>query len=257
MIAGDIAYMERGEGPAVIFLHGIGGGADSFLPLMDLPGYRGIAWNMPGYGDSPAGVWPPSFAWLSLSLAGFIGALGTKKVHLVGHSIGGMVALEHAVRRPEQVASLTLIGTAPAFGGRDDAFRHAFLKARLAPLDAGLTMVEMAAEAAPTLVGPEAGPDVISRVGAALGQVPEATWRGILECLVTFDRRDDLGAVAAPVCLISGSRDTNAPAKTMARMAEKMPGARYHELVQVGHMIPQEAPDRVRTILRAFLKEIS
>ncbi|MDF0601554.1 alpha/beta hydrolase [Psychromarinibacter sp. C21-152] len=254
MIVGGIEYFEAGEGPAVVFLHGIGGEAELFGPHLELPGFRGVAWNMPGYGQSETGAWPPSFASLSLSLAGFVGALGADRVHLVGHSIGGMLALEHAVRRPEQVASLTLIGTTPAFGGPDESFKRDFLEARLGPLDAGQTMEEMAEHAAPGLVGPEAEPGCVSDIARAMGRVPEATWRGILECLVTFNRRDDLGAVEVPVCLIAGSEDRNAPARTMARMAEKMSGAEYHELEGIGHMIAQEAPGQVAEILRDFLR---
>lgn len=254
MILGGIEYFEAGEGPAVVFLHGIGGEAELFSGHLDLPGYRGVAWNMPGYGQSERGAWPPSFASLSLALAGFVGALGEERVHLVGHSIGGMLALEHAVRRPEQVASLTLIGTTPAFGGRDDSFKRAFLEARLGPLEAGQSMAEMADRSAPDLVGPEAEPGCVADIAQAMGRVPLETWRGILECLVTFNRREEIGSVEMPVCLIAGSADTNAPAKTMARMAEKMSGAEYHELEGIGHMIAQEAPVQVAEILRDFLK---
>ncbi len=257
MRAAEIAYVAQGEGPVVLFLHGIGGAPEGFRGVMDLPGHRAVAWYMPGYGDSARGVWPPSFASMSLSLAGFIGALGADRVHLVGHSIGGMLALEHAVRRPEQVAGLTLIGTTPAFGGRDDSFRQAFLQARLGPLDAGQTMEEMAQQAAPALVGPATDEAVISEVAETLAAIPEQTWRGILECLVTFNRRDDLGAVNLPCCLIAGTHDTNAPAKTMAKMAERLPDARYHELPGIGHMIPQEAPEKVSAILAAFLEDLN
>ncbi len=257
MRAGGIEYIARGEGPLVIFLHGIGGEAEAYAPHLDLPGHRAVAWNMPGYGASDAEAWPPSFASLSLALAGLIGALGAERAHLVGHSIGGMLALEHAVRRPEQVASLTLIGTTPAFGGRDDRFKRAFLEARLAPLEAGQDMQQMGEAAAPALVGPECPAEVVSAVAMAMGRVPQETWRGILECLVTFNRRDDLGGLTVPCCLVAGSHDTNAPARTMARMAEKLPGAEYHELEDVGHMIPQEAPHRVRRILRRFLERVA
>jgi pimeloyl-ACP methyl ester carboxylesterase len=256
MKAGGIAYLARGEGPLVLFLHGIGGEAEAYAPHLDLPCFRAVAWNMPGYGGSDREAWPPSFASLSLALAGLIGALGAERAHLVGHSIGGMLALEHAVRRPEQVASLTLVGTTPAFGGRDDSFKRAFLEARLAPLEAGQTMQQMGEAAAPGLVGPDCPAEVISAVAMAMGRVPEETWRGILECLVTFNRRDDLETLEPPCCLVAGSHDTNAPARTMARMAEKLPGAEYHELAGVGHMIPQEAPERLRAILRAFLQKV-
>lgn len=258
MIAGGIAYLEQGEGETVIFLHGIGGEAEAFLPLMArLSGYRCIAWNMPGYRDSAPLAQGFSFAALSEALGAFLDRLKAEPVHLVGHSIGGMLALEHAVRQPGQVESLALIGTTPAFGGRDDSFKKAFLEARLAPLERGLGMEQMGAQAAPHLVGPGAGAAVVEEIGAAIGRVPEATWRGILECLVTFDRRSDLARLPHPCCLIAGEHDSNAPARTMARMAEALPDADYRALPGIGHMIPQEAPETVAAILQGFWEDLA
>ena len=256
MIAAGIEYSATGEGASVVCLHGIGGGDFSALQA-DLPDCRVISWQMPGYGASEPGDWPPSFAGLSDRLGALIDTLDLGAVHLVGHSIGGMIALDHALRRPDQVTSLTLVGTTPAFGGRDDSFKDAFLKARLAGLNAGQSMAEMAEDTAPRLMGPGASPDQIAEVRDILAQVPEATWRGILECLVTFNRRDDLGAVTQPCCLIAGSEDQNAPARTMERMAEKLPDAEYHLLDGIGHMIHQEAPDQVNEIIRKFLGRVA
>ena len=137
---------------------------------MDL---RVLAWSMPGYGQS-APLEALTFQALSAALSQFLAALGLARVHLVGQSIGGMIALDHALRRPGEVASLTLIGTTPAFGGRDDSFKDAFLKARLAPLEAGQTMAQMAAEAAPRLVGQAAPPEVIAAVARPLAATTEA-----------------------------------------------------------------------------------
>ena len=248
--------------PPVICLHGIGGGIESFRPQLDelpLPsggkeGFRTISWAMPGYGKSARGEWPPSFMSLSNALSRFIEALGVAPAHLVGHSIGGMIALEHAAFWPEQVASLCLIGTTPAFGGKDDSFKESFLKARLDPLDSGMSMAQMAAEAAPGLVGSGAGPDVVEAIRAQMARVHESAWRKFLECLTTFDRRDELPRIAVPTCAIAGSEDRNAPAATMERMASKIPMAEYHLIEGAGHMIPQEAPDAVNRILRDFLE---
>ncbi|MEL7117252.1 MAG: alpha/beta hydrolase [Pseudomonadota bacterium] len=280
MIAAGIEYAEAGQGDPILCLHGIGGGIESFRPQLDevvspadagdplgraLPSPdpsqntsgpkmgRVISWNMPGYGASVADIWPPSFEDLSKALGRFIAELGLERVHLVGQSIGGMLALEHGLRRPDQVATLTLIGTTPAFGGRDESFKTAFLKARLAPLEAGQSMAEMAADAAPHLVGPGATPDVLQAVAAPMAAVPEATWRGILECLVTFNRRDDLSRVTQPCCLIAGAHDKNAPARTMEKMAAKLPDAEYHLIETAGHMIQQEAQCETNAILARFL----
>ena len=254
MIAGGIEYNAVGDGPPVVCLHGIGGGADSFAAQMaGLPGHRVIAWNMPGYGASapPHRGW--TFAGLSAALAGFTDDLGLGAFHLVGHSIGGMIALDHALRHPDRVVALALIGTTPRFGGRDSRFRDAFLSARLGPLEAGQNMAEMAAGSAPGLVGPDATPALTAEVATAMSLVPEPTWRGILSCLVTFDRSDDLGHVSHPTCVIAGSHDQNAPPATMRKMASRIRGAEYHEVDRAGHMINLEAPDRVNAIISRFL----
>ena len=240
----------------ILFLHGIGGGAMSFnAQLSMLENYRCIAWNMPGYGASMADVWPPTFESLSNALNDFIVRLGYQRVHLVGQSIGGMLAIEHAVRHSNQVASLCLIATSSSFGGRDDSFKQAFLKARLAPLESGQSMAQLAAQSAPKLVGPIASAECITEIETILSGVSEKTWRGILECLVTFNRRDDLASISQPCCLIAGSHDLNAPAKTMKKMGEKLTNAQFHLIDGTGHMINQEAVAQTNDILEHFLKQ--
>jgi len=254
MIAAGIEYSHSGEGEPVVFLHGIGGNMTSFASQMNaLPNFSKFAWNMPGYGESQADKWPPSFEFLSDTLSRFISALSLSKVHIVGHSIGGMLALEHVVRKPQEVLSLTLIGTTPSFGGRDESFRESFLAARLSPLDAGQSMAEMAEKAAPFLVGPDTSGSVIRLVREQLALVSEQTWRGILECLVTFNRRDALPDIGVPCCVISGGKDQNAPSRTMEKMAAQIPAAEYHLLDNIGHMINQEAPGETNSILSQFL----
>ena len=177
MIAGDIEYSVAGQGTPIIFLHGIGGNMASFSDqLSALPGFAKFAWNMPGYGRSKPGVLPPDFKTLSSVLRKFCVDLDLPSAHLVGHSIGGMLAIEHAIREPQDVLSITLIGTTPSFGGRDNSFREAFLKARLAPLDRGETMAGMARQAAPGLVGPLANKSLISSIQEQLSEVDEKTW---------------------------------------------------------------------------------
>ena len=253
-----IAYVEAGGGPRTLLcLHGIGSDTSSFHHQMDaFAGWRVVAWSMPGYGGSESRMDPPDFAHLSDRLGTFIEGLGGP-VHLLGHSIGGMIALDHALRRADQVSSLVLLATTPRFGGRDDSFREAFLKARLGPLDAGLGMAEMAARSAPHLVGPDTAPGEIAHVERRLAAVPEATWRGILRCLVTFDRADDLGKVSCPAMTVSGSVDRNAPPATMEKMAARIPGARYRCIEGAGHMPHQEKPQDFNALLAAFLKDVT
>ena len=252
-----IEFISAGNGPAVICLHGIGGDASSFAHQMQaIPGHRVIAWNMPGYGGSEP-LESVTFEALSRKLAAFIDDLGLERAHLLGQSIGGMIALEHGVRHPDQVASLTLVATTPRFGGRDDSFKEAFLKARLAPLDAGQSMAEMASATAPMLVGPNCSVAEIKRIETALAAVPEATWRAILQCLVTFDRHDALETLNIPALVVAGSADQNAPSRTMARMADRLPHATFHELAGAGHMLHQEMPKPFNALVAHFLDGIT
>jgi 3-oxoadipate enol-lactonase len=163
-----------------------------------------------------------------------------------------MVAMEVAATYPDRVASLALIGTTPAFGGRDDSFKDQFVAARLKPLDQGKTLGELAESFVHDITGPIAGPEAIAAAKASMAAVPEATYRDIIRCLVTFNRRDDIAAFKMPVCLIAGEHDQNAPARTMARMAEKISGSEYHEIKGAGHLINLEAGAETNAILRAF-----
>jgi len=253
-----ITYQEAGSGTeTLVCLHGIGGDSRSFHhQLSAFPNHRVVAWNMPGYQGSEVRMMPPDFQHLSDRLGAFLDGLGGP-VHLLGQSIGGMVAMEHALRRADQIKSLILVATTPRFGGRDDSFKDAFLKARLEPLDAGQSMVEMAAGTAPHLVGPNASTEEIAQIADCLAEVPEKTWRGILRCLVTFDRADDLNKLPAPTLVIAGGVDRNAPAPTMEKMAARIEGARFHLIENAGHMLHQEIPAAFNAIVADFLKELT
>lgn len=254
MISAGIEYLEQGSGAPIIFMHGIGGGANTFdSQLENLSNYRRISWNMPGYGSSEANPWPPSFESLSSSLARFIESLSLTTVHLVGQSIGGMIALEHALRRADQVATLTLIASTPRFGSGDDSFKNEFLKARLAPLDEGMTMAQLAAKAAPALTGTNTDEHCMAEIERIMSKISLKTWRGILQTLVTFDRKTELDSIAQPCCVIAGSDDNNSPAKTLQKMASALPNAEFHLIDGAGHMVNQEAPDMINTILNRFI----
>ncbi len=256
--AAGIEYAEAGQGGVpVICLHGIGGSYASFMPQLKslATQQRVIAWNMPGYGNSPL-LHETTFANLADALVGFMGAMSIDKAHLLGHSIGGMIAQELALSYPERVVSLALLGTTSAFGGRDDSFKQKFLAARMKPLDAGLTMPDLAQRFVPEIVGSRAPAAVIEAATATMSAVPEATYRVIMACLVSFDRYQDTAKLTMPACLIAGSEDNNAPAASMQKMTVKMPRAEFHVLEGVGHLINLEAADECGELLKGFYESL-
>lgn len=252
------AYAAAGTGPrTVLFLHGIGGNRDSFAG--DLPrlakAWRALAWDMPGYGASPP-ILPLTFEALAQGVTAVLDAERAEKAVLAGHSLGGMIAQETAARFPQRVAGLVLFATSAAFGGKDDTFKTEFLAQRLAPLDAGRKMPEIAEELTKGLFGPNPSEDARRRAIASMGAVPESSYRAALECIVTFDRRDDLARIACPTLALAAEHDRLAPPKTMERMAARIPGAVYRCLAGAGHLANFERPAAFAAILDEFLATI-
>jgi 3-oxoadipate enol-lactonase len=249
--------MLRDKMTPLVLVHGIGADGRMFDPIVErlADSARVIVWNLPGYCCKPLHG-PVDFPGLAAALAADLDVLGVERTVLLGHSIGGMVMQELAATFPERVRALILSATTAVFGSRDGSFQREFVQARLGPLDAGQTMAQMAAEAAPRLVGSAAAPEAAPEIMRLMSEVPEATFRAAIRCLVTFDRRADLARIAVPTLLIAGEEDTNAPLKTMTRMAEAIPGARLEILRGIGHLAPLECPDLYADIVRRFLADL-
>ena len=247
----------RGEVPALVLVHGIGADGRMFGPVIErLAGMaRIIVWDLPGYGGRALDG-PLAFPGLAAMLTSDLDAMGVGRAVVLGHSIGGMVAQELAASFPSRVRALILSATTTVFGSRDGSFQREFVKARLGPLDAGMTMPEMATEFAPRLVGSGAAPEAAPAIIRLMAEVPEATFRAAIQCLVTFNRRAEFERIVAPTLLIAGDEDTNAPLKAMIRMAELLPGARLEVLPGTGHLAPLECGERYADIVRRFLVEL-
>jgi 3-oxoadipate enol-lactonase len=242
-----------GPAPPLVLVHGIGADGRMFDPVVERLGDTYVVvWNLPGYGGKPLDG-PLTFPALAETLAADLDALGIDRAVLLGHSIGGMVVQELAATFPERVCALILSATTAVFGSRDGSFQREFVRARLGPLDAGRTMAEVAAETAPRLVGSAAAPEAAPAIVKLMSEVPEATFRAAVACLVTFNRRAELARIAVPTLMIAGEEDTNAPLKAMTRMAEVVAGSRLEVLRRTGHLAPLECPDRYADIVQRFL----
>jgi 3-oxoadipate enol-lactonase len=254
---GRFSYEASGDPawPPLVFLHGIGGAARAWRGQIEFFGdrFHAIAWDMPGYGGSmplPA----VSIASLADALQDFLRAVGANRPVLVGHSIGGMVVQQWLTKNPGAAAAVVLAQTSPAFGKADGDWQREFIGARLGPLDRGETMASLA----PALVGELVGDDPDVR-GMALARdcmaaVPEAAYRGSMLALLGFDQRGALRDIAVPTLVLSGSKDKNAPAPMMAKMASYIPSAKYVELEGAGHLVNLERPVAFDTALDQFLK---
>jgi 3-oxoadipate enol-lactonase len=252
------AFIAGGNGRiAVVMLHGVGGGKEAFRPQMQPlagAGYRAIAWDMPGYGESRA-VAPYDMGGLAAALTALLDHLELPRAVLLGHSMGAMVALETVARAPERVAGLVLSAGSPAFGKPDGSWQQAFLRDRLGPLDEGRTMADVAHRLVPSMIGEGFAPEGAALAASIMSRVPPATYRAALQALMGFDRRYALASIRVPTLAIAGEVDPAAPPAVMEKMAARIPGAGYVVLPRAGHLANLEQPQAFNAAVLAFLHQ--
>src|SRR5262245_56698717 len=215
--------------PAVVFLHGIGGSARVWAPQLgafSAPGFSPLALALLGYG-ARAPVTVRNFDTLAGDVEAAIAGSGLDRPVLVGHSLGGMVAQASLRRRPDAYRAAILCATSPAFGDPRGDFQRTFLMRRLAPLDNGQTLAELAPGLVDGLVGPAPDPGGRALAIRAMSAVHPDTYRAAVRCLVGFDERANLPAISIPVLCLAGGDDRTASPEMMHRMAGKIPGAVY------------------------------
>ncbi len=249
-----IRYLESGSGNAgdpVVLIHGFGGDLNTWMftqPALSET-HRVIALDLPGHGGSAKDAGKGDLETLSGALRGFLTALSIQKAHLVGHSLGGAVALRAALDEPWRVASLTLIAPAALGTEVDDAFTRDFIAAgrrrQLEPVLAKLV-------ADPALISRDMIEEVLrfkrlDGAQQALTAIHEANFAGG-QHEVLRDRLAELRDT--PVQVIWGATDRILP----ARQAQGLPAnISVHLLPATGHMPHMEKSADVNQLLAAFV----
>src|SRR3954470_3048455 len=244
--------------PPLVFLHGIGGTARVWRGQLDAFGdrYHAIAWDMPGYGGS-APLPSVSIPALADALKDFLRQVGGAKPILVGDSVGGMIVQQLLVRDPLVAEYVVLAQTSPAFGRPDGDWQKEFLQARLGPLDRGETMASLAPRVVADLVGDDADSAGIELACACMASAPAASYRAAMTSMLGFDLRKSLAQICVPTLVIAGTKDKNAPAPMVKKMASFIPNATYVELEGVGHLVALEQPKEFNAVVSDFLRMAS
>ncbi len=132
----EIAYVEQGKGPqTLLFIHGLGSNLQAWDKTIEAlsPHYRCIALDLPGYGKSSQADYPFSLAFFTDQLIAFCEALKLKELTVVGHSMGGQIALQLALREPDFLARLVLLAPAgfETFSAQEQLFFEAVMTPQL------------------------------------------------------------------------------------------------------------------------------
>ncbi len=250
-----IAYAEKGQGETVIFLHGIGGNRRNWDGELRHFGRtcHAVAMDFRGYGDSDAIEDGFEFTDFVSDVTRVLDAMGVRKAHVVGLSMGGLVAQALYSRVPERVMSLSLVACRAA----DEPMlppvrREAFIRERLEPLRMGGSEA-LAVSLAPKLLGSTASPEARDQVMDSLRKVrPEAYFK-IMEARMRVAPMLDPGTVRVPTLVVGSDEDQVAPLEQMRALAAAIQGARLKEIRGAGHLINLEKPQEFQLALENFL----
>ncbi len=244
-----ISYRESGSGQALVLLHGIGSSSASWLfQLESLSGYRLIAWDAPGYGESDFLSKPkPQPADYAQALHEFLDRLLLKDVVLVGNSLGCLMAASYAAAHAGRVRSMILLG--PAAGHSGDMKKG---EERLRQLEE-LGPEGLAEKRSPSLVGKGSPPVALELVRWSQRRIRPDGYRQAIHCLVQGRLADDARRFNKKVLVLCGSEDVITPEASCKTIANAFPRAEYRTLPGLGHAPHAEAPDTVNELIRGFV----
>lgn len=247
-----LAHDVAGAGPPLVLLHSAVCDRRMWDPqwaVLAEAGYQVIRCDLRGFGESPMADRPYNDADDVVDL---LGALGIGRAALVGSSYGGQVALEVAARRPGMVAALALLCSASPEHTPSDALRS-FGRREDELLAAG--DIDGAVELnLVTSLGPEADDAVRERVRKMQRHAFDVQLAAEEE-FAPVEAVVDLSLIEAPCLAVSGGLDRPDFGEIAAGLAERLAGARHHELPWAGHLPSLERPGEVTDLLTGFLSE--
>ena len=253
--SGELSYREAGAGQALVLLHGIGSASASWLYQLErLQGFRLIAWDAPGYGESGfLKQKEPTAADYAEALGAFIERLLLKDVVLVANSLGALMATAYARAHPERVRSMLLLGPAGGYGADAPQEREEKLRSRLQQLEE-LGPDGLAEQRSPNLIGSKAQPDALALVQWSQRRIHPAGYRQAAYCLANGRLAEDARHFRKKVLVICGSEDRITPEAGCKQIAAAFPNAAYRSLPGLGHVTHIEDPGLLNRLIAEFAK---
>ncbi|MET0447427.1 MAG: alpha/beta fold hydrolase [Aeromicrobium sp.] len=266
----DLSYVDSGTGPVVLFIHGILGSQRQWEHLIDTmdDDHRMLLPDLFGHGESAKPFGDYSLSAHAAAMRDLLDHLGIERVTLVGHSLGGGIAMQFLYLFPERVEHLVLVSS----GGLG---REVNVLLRSATLPGAAQVLSVIASA-PVLSRVEALGRGASRIGWKPGADLDAVWRGFSSLgdrgsrrafLATTRAVIDFGgqsisahdhlrdALPVPTMIVWGSKDRMIPASHALSVEQELPDCRIEIFEGAGHFPHLDDPDRFARVLRDFIAD--
>jgi 3-oxoadipate enol-lactonase len=251
-----VVVSDHGSGPPLVLVHGLGATAAGLWRKQLGPfaeDFRVIAYDLRGSGGSDVTPGPYTIEGLADDLAALVEALELGRIAVMGHSLGGSIALAYAAAHPDAVVGLVGLGAPTTL---PDAGREGLAK-RAATVEAE-GMAAVVATVAGNGVSPtfrENAPDEFQRFIELLESNDPHGYAAQCRALVGLDLSGALQQITAPVLLLAGDRDGVAPPAATQANAAAIGSASAAIVEDCGHILPWERPGALAAAARPFLLE--
>jgi pimeloyl-ACP methyl ester carboxylesterase len=248
-------FQVDGDGPLVTFIHGIGSaiaGWDGIVAELS-DRFRCLRYDLRGHGESPLPPLPYGLDEYVADLAALLDRLDVSTTHLVGHSLGGMIAQGYALRYPERVGKIVLVSTV---NGRNAEERQAIVNlVETLEREGAANILDRAIERWFTADFVAANPDVIARRKARVLATDADAFAAAFRTYAEQEYDQEIRDIRVPTLIMTGEYDVGANVRMARLMHERIPGARLEILTDLRHAVLAEAPGLVASHITGFLTE--
>ena len=242
--------------PAVLLLHGLGADGTSWslqLPALCQAGFRPLAPDAPGFGGSPynGGGW--NVRRVAGQMARLLEELGTGPVHVVGLSMGGVIAQQFVLDFPQLTKKLVLVSTFSVLRPEDLSGWAYFIRRAASVLTRG---PEAQAQVVARRLFPEPkDQELRTQFIAIVARADRRAYRRAMAALGLFDSSNRLHEIRTPTLVITGADDSTVSPARQELLAQGIPGARQVLIAHAGHAVSVDQPEQFNRALLEFLKE--
>ena len=260
----NVYYEVSGEGEPLILVHGTGADAKSFedmVPLLDKD-FKVYAYDMRGFGRTirPSEVPLSTDSWAD-DLAALMGKLELKEAAVLGWSLGGLVVMNFALRYPDMVSQLILVGSGSPIPTSTPMDRSGFeMRRKLAEEGAPIEeIVEKTLEFSKSAYSPysvENKPEAVEKLRQTLLRNDPKSYADVIKST----RRDigpELGDIKHPTLIIVGDADSRTPVEMSEGLNKAIPNSYMKIIENCGHFYGFEQPEETCRVMITFLKAFS
>jgi pimeloyl-ACP methyl ester carboxylesterase len=250
----NLHMLEAGHGQPVLFLHGLGACGEDWLLQTPVfaQHFRMLTPDFRGHGHSAESPESVTVARLAQDMAALLSALQIPSAHIVGWSLGGLVAQQMALDFPDRVQRLVLVNTFAHLWPTNA--RETYVLGRRVVTSLLLPIKTTARVVASDLFPKPDQAFLRERVMSRIGGNNQHEYRKFIRAIRSFDLRRQISKIQAPTLVITGEHDNIVPRGSQMQLVRSIPHVEWKLIQDSGHATPIDQPEIFNTIVLEFLK---